>query len=474
METTKNYTYDVFISYSRSDYDKKDPNNLIVNILKLFDQNRVKYFFDQSEVVAGDEYASIITNAIIESETFLFISTENANSSVWTSKEIALANHYKKKIIPIRADESFYNSSIVFYLADIDYIDGSNTDKVLERLAKSVVAPIKEKLEKLEQEEKRKQEEEKKKREEEQRKEEEKKREQESLISSIKLDIAQLESDEKTLNITKEKIKLQIEKVESKETRDELSSMLSASKPEEDKSLQNKIVDLENELKSKEDELKSKVVAIEKIKQDLIEKENALTKSERYIRDKEIIMAKEHDAFHNRLHMYERDLEALRLELERYKQQPGPKPQPKPGPKPRPASEQSNFITACRQRSKVTNALFFISALALIIAPMYFFAETGAFAFEWGIALMACSFIAATVLSLMFCKRRISIIFPIIIIVAYAVLTFYESDYALLHAEEWPTTFGEEESQKYIPIPLMMAAVYILGTLPLLRKEKKA
>ena len=448
METTKNYTYDVFISYSRSDYDKKDPNNLIVNILKLFDENRVKYFFDQSEVVAGDEYASIITNAIIESETFLFISTENANSSVWTSKEIALANHYKKKIIPIRADESFYNSSIVFYLADIDYIDGSNTEKVLERLAKSVVAPVKEKLEKLEQEEKRKQEEEKKKREEEQRKEEEKKKEQESLISSIKLDIAQLESDEKTLNITKEKIKLQIEKVESKETRDELSSMLSAT-------------ELEDEV-------------LKKIKQDLIEKENALTKSEMRIREREMILANEHAALHDRLHMYERDLEALRLELERYRQQPGPKPQPKPGPKPRPASEQSNFITACRQRSKVTNALFFISALALIIAPMYFFAATGAFAFEWGIALMACSFIAATVLSLMFCKRRISIIFPIIIIVAYAVLTFYESDYALLHAEEWPTTFGEEESQKYIPIPLMMAAVYILGTLPLLRKEKKA
>lgn len=118
--------YDVFISYSRKDYvidGKVIPNNPIVEIQQLFDANKISYWFDKDGIYSGDEFISVITEAIISSKMLLFISSKNSNASQWTTGEILLAKKRKKAILPVRIDDSDYNSKFELVLLAHDFIN---------------------------------------------------------------------------------------------------------------------------------------------------------------------------------------------------------------------------------------------------------------------------------------------------------------------------------------------------------------
>lgn len=134
--------YDVFISYSRKDYldehKQPIPGNIISQIKELFDANNITYWLDEQEL-SGSEFTSLITKKIKASRLFLFVSSKNSNVSYYTSNEIAVANHYKKTIIPFRYDDSTYDDSVMMLIAKLDYIEYySNPQKGLNRLLKSV------------------------------------------------------------------------------------------------------------------------------------------------------------------------------------------------------------------------------------------------------------------------------------------------------------------------------------------------
>ena len=135
--------YDVFISYSRRDYQDENnqviPGNIVSQIKDLFDANNISYWFDEDGVFSGDAFAPIIARNIKSSSIFLFISSESSNRSEWTSNEIATAHTYKKKIIPFKYVDSIYNDSVIIYIARLDYIDyPTHPDKALQRLLVSV------------------------------------------------------------------------------------------------------------------------------------------------------------------------------------------------------------------------------------------------------------------------------------------------------------------------------------------------
>lgn len=127
--------YDVFISYSRRDTTKVTP---IVNFLL---ENGVKVWIDKDGIESGDAFKSVIVSAIDNASTFLFFSSAASNESEWTVKEVNTAIYKKKRIIPVKLDNSDYSPSILFDLVGLDYIDftrNNQTEGMLQRLLKSL------------------------------------------------------------------------------------------------------------------------------------------------------------------------------------------------------------------------------------------------------------------------------------------------------------------------------------------------
>lgn len=119
--------YDVFISYSRRDYVDEYENvisgNEVSKIKKALAANGIKYWFDEDGIYSGQNFSEIIVEDIEASKVFVFLSTRNSNNSKWTSKEIATADEFGKHIIPVRIDDTPYNKSVMFRIADLDFIE---------------------------------------------------------------------------------------------------------------------------------------------------------------------------------------------------------------------------------------------------------------------------------------------------------------------------------------------------------------
>ena len=124
MEQTK---YDVFISYSRKDYvdEQKNvmPGNEVSKIKETLTKAGITYWFDEDGVYSGDEFAKVIVKNIKASRVFVFLSTKNSNQSEWTASEISTAYMMKKKIIPVRIDDSIYHDDVILYISRLSHVD---------------------------------------------------------------------------------------------------------------------------------------------------------------------------------------------------------------------------------------------------------------------------------------------------------------------------------------------------------------
>lgn len=152
---------DVFISYSRKDYQDENkqplPHSVIQKIKDKLTEENISYWFDEDGIYVGDQFVNLIAKAIKEADVFVFVSSENSNKSPWTVSEVATAYHYKKKIIPVRLDDTEYDESIVMFLAALDHMDYfSNPRAELGRMVSSIKTYLLEKnvKSKKEQEEK--------------------------------------------------------------------------------------------------------------------------------------------------------------------------------------------------------------------------------------------------------------------------------------------------------------------------------
>lgn len=230
--------YDVFISYSRKDYVDANnnviPDNVVSKVKDALKQAGISYWFDEEGIYSGDNFVEKIANNIEASHIFVFLSTENANKSSWTSKEIAYAYAYKKYIIPVRIDRSSFNKKNLFYLADIDFIDYvANPENGIVHLIESIKNYISE----VKEEERRKQEEEKKRKEEERKKAEDLKQQkeqeakrykeaQEKLIAEIETSCKMLENDESKMELERSNLLLKAERIIDNERRETLKNKI--------------------------------------------------------------------------------------------------------------------------------------------------------------------------------------------------------------------------------------------------------
>lgn len=117
----------VFISYAKKDYIAADgnviPGNSVDRILTALSAEDIEYWIDREKLSGGDTYAERITCNIKDCDVFLFLSTQAANSSPWTLREISLAIQLGKRILPVRLDSSAYDDAVSLYLSSIQYID---------------------------------------------------------------------------------------------------------------------------------------------------------------------------------------------------------------------------------------------------------------------------------------------------------------------------------------------------------------
>ena len=112
----------IFISYSRKDQEQA------CVICELLSKNNISYWIDKEGKYSGSNFKGIIVEQIKNSNIVIFLSSENSNQSPNVIKEIGVAVHYQKPIIPIKLDTCSYDVNIEYDLCNIDYIE-YNLDK---------------------------------------------------------------------------------------------------------------------------------------------------------------------------------------------------------------------------------------------------------------------------------------------------------------------------------------------------------
>jgi hypothetical protein len=112
---------DVFISYSRRDLD------FVTNLHQFLTDQKISAWFDQSSIEAGDQWRESIVNGIMECQIFLLVLSPDSTASNNVRKEIDLAEHHKKQILPVMWRSVEFPPSIQYQLAGIQYLDFKET-----------------------------------------------------------------------------------------------------------------------------------------------------------------------------------------------------------------------------------------------------------------------------------------------------------------------------------------------------------
>ena len=125
--------YDIFISYSRKDFDEV---NAIVEMLK----SRIptlNCWFDITGIESGDEFEEKIIAAIDNSSYVLFALSDNSIQSQWAKDEVMYAKNTDTKVIPLVLKGAKLKGWFLFKFGRIDCIDTANSLQI-EKLIKNL------------------------------------------------------------------------------------------------------------------------------------------------------------------------------------------------------------------------------------------------------------------------------------------------------------------------------------------------
>ena len=137
--------YDVFISYSRKDFD--EVSALLETIRK--EVPGLSVWFDIDGIESGDDFEEKIISAIDNSSYVLFALSDNSLESEWTKAEVMYAKNTDKKVIPVLLKGAQLKKWFLFKFGTIDCIDSTNSiqmEKLCQNLSdwtgrKPLIAP---------------------------------------------------------------------------------------------------------------------------------------------------------------------------------------------------------------------------------------------------------------------------------------------------------------------------------------------
>jgi len=106
----------IFISYSSQNED------LATELYNKCQNLNFKAWFAPKSIKIGENYASIITQAVKNSEYFILILSEHSINSDQVKRELGLAIKYKKKIFPLKIDEYEISGDFEYFLEGVQWI----------------------------------------------------------------------------------------------------------------------------------------------------------------------------------------------------------------------------------------------------------------------------------------------------------------------------------------------------------------
>ena len=122
--------YDIFISYSRKDFNEV---KALYEMLKSRISN-INIWFDLTGIESGDEFDEKIIAAIDNSKMLLFALSDNSNQSKWAKDEVMYAKNTEKRIIPVLMKGACLKGWFLFKFGRIDCIDLQDEKQVNKML----------------------------------------------------------------------------------------------------------------------------------------------------------------------------------------------------------------------------------------------------------------------------------------------------------------------------------------------------
>jgi TolB-like protein/cytochrome c-type biogenesis protein CcmH/NrfG len=126
---------DIFISYSRTDFDRA------VRLVEQLRQSGLSVWMDTAGISAAEQWSAEIVDAIEAATAVILLISRKSNSSVNVHREIALASESNKYIVPVELERVPLSRELKYPLAGLQRIGIGEFDQIVESLAKLGITP---------------------------------------------------------------------------------------------------------------------------------------------------------------------------------------------------------------------------------------------------------------------------------------------------------------------------------------------
>jgi len=101
--------YDIFISYSRKDFETVD------TLCKFLLENKISFWLDKKDIPLAEAFPAHIVHAIENSKIIVFVASQNSKNSSYVCREVKYALDFGKIVIPFKIDDETYNDNLKLY-----------------------------------------------------------------------------------------------------------------------------------------------------------------------------------------------------------------------------------------------------------------------------------------------------------------------------------------------------------------------